>query len=61
MAVQELRKMWKLHMKLLEENMSVDPIENKKITKASNLNLGQLVFVKDHHKGTFDSTHILII
>ena len=58
LAVQELRKMWKLHVKLLEENRRTDPAENKKITKASNLKIGQIVFVKDHHKGTFDPTYI---
>ena len=38
--------------------MRVDPVENKKITKASNLKIGHLVFIKDHHKGTFDTTYI---
>ena len=33
-------------------------MENKKITKASNLKIGQLVFVKDHHKGTFKPAYI---
>ena len=37
LAVQELRKMWKLHAKLLEENRRTDPAENKKITKAISL------------------------
>ena len=48
--------MWKLHLKLLEENRRADPTENTKIVKASNLKISQLVFVKDHHKGTFDPT-----
>ena len=30
----------------------------QKITKASNLKIGQLVFVKDHQKGTFDPLYI---
>ena len=46
LAEQELRKMWKLHVKLLKENRT-DPMENKKITKASDLKIGQIVFVKD--------------
>ena len=43
LAVKELRKMWKLHVKLLEEKRRAVPKENKKITKASNLKIGQLV------------------
>ena len=58
LAVQQLRTMWRLHAKLLKENRREDPIKDKKITKASNLKVGQLVFVKDHHKGTFDPTYI---
>ena len=50
--------MWKLNAKLLEVNRRVDPEENKKITKASDLKTDQLVFVKDHCKGTFDLTYI---
>ena len=57
LAVQKLRNMWKLHAKLLEENRRVDPVENKKITKASDLKIGQLVFIEDHRKGTFDPTY----
>ena len=49
--------MWKLHVKLLEENRT-DPVVNKKTAKASNLKIGQLVFVKGHQKGTFDPTYI---
>ena len=58
LAVQELRKMWKLHAKLLKENRRVEPEENKKITKPSYLQIGQLVFVKDHWKGTSDQSHV---
>ena len=58
LAVQELRKIWKLHAKLLEENRRDEPVDNHKITKASDLKLGQLVFVKDHQKGTFDLTYV---
>ena len=46
--------MLKLHAKLLKEKRRAEPAENKKITKASDLKIGQLVFVKDHQKGTFD-------
>ena len=56
--VQELRKIWKLHAKLLEENRRVDPIKDQKITKASNLKVGQSGLVKNHCKGTFDPTYI---
>ena len=45
LAVQELRKMLKLHTKQLKENRRTDPVENKKITKATNFKKGQLVFV----------------
>ena len=58
LAKQKLRKIWKLHAKLLKENRKVEPAQNKKITKASNLKIGQLVFVKDHQKGTFDPSYI---
>ena len=54
--MQELRKLWKLHAKLLVENRVTKPIDNRKVTKASDLKIGQLVFVKDHHKGTFNPT-----
>ena len=50
--------MWRLHVKLLEENRRADPAQKKKITKANNLKIGQLVFVGDHQKGTFDQTYI---
>ena len=46
-----------LHTKLLVENRVAEPISNRKVTKASDLKLGQLVFVKDHHKGTFDAAY----
>ena len=51
--------MWKLHAKLLTENRITDPIDNKKVTKATDLKIGQLVFVKDHHKGTFNPSYIV--
>ena len=50
LAVQELRKMWKLHAKLLKESRART---KQKITKTSNL-----VFVKDHQKGTFDPSYV---
>ena len=52
--MQELRKLWKLHAKLLAENRVTKLIDNRKVTKASDLRIGQLVFVKDHCKGTFN-------
>ena len=58
LAVEELREMWKLHVNLLEENRKTDLADNRKITNASDLKIGQLDFVKDHHKGTFDPTYI---
>ena len=50
--------MWKLHAKLLAENRSNEPATHRKVTKASDLKLGQLVFVKDHQKGTFDPLYV---
>ena len=37
LAAQELRKMWRVHAKLLEENRWMDPMDNKKVTKPSDL------------------------
>ena len=55
-AVQELRKL-KLNTKLLPENRVTKPTDNKKVTKSSDLKIGQLVFVKDLHQGTFNATY----
>ena len=44
--------------KLLAQNRSIKPAVNKKVTKASDLKVGQLVFVKDHQKGTFDLSYV---
>ena len=57
LTVQELRKMWKLPAKLLAENKSTEPADHRKVTKASELQIGQIVFVKDQ-KGTFDLSYI---
>ena len=35
-----------------------EPADNKRVTKASNLKVGQLVFVKGHQKGTFDPSYV---
>ena len=49
LAIQESRKMWKLHAKLLAENRNIKPAGNKQVTKASHLkSKGQIVFVKNH-------------
>ena len=56
--MQELRKLWKLHAKLLEENRRMGPADNRKITEASDLKIGQLVFVKDHQNGNFDPSYV---
>ena len=56
--MQELRKLWKLHVKLLTENWVTEPTNKRSVTKASDLKIGQLVFVKNHHKGTFDPSYI---
>ena len=36
------------------ENRITKPTNERKVTKASHLKVGQLVFVKDHCKGPFD-------
>ena len=50
-------KLWKLHTNLLVENRVTKSINGRKVTKASNLKKGQLVFVKNHHKGPFYPTY----
>ena len=51
LAVQELRKMWKLQAKLFEENRRTDPAENMQITKASDLKNRPTSFFKGSPKG----------
>ena len=46
LAVQELQKLWKFHAKLLAENRIAQSANDKKITRASDLKIGQLVPVK---------------
>ena len=46
LVVQELQKLWKLHAKLIAENRIAEPATNRKVTKASDLKVGQLVLVK---------------
>ena len=41
------------------ENRVTHPANNRKVTKASDLKVGQLVFVKDHCTGPFDPTYTL--
>ena len=58
MAVQGLQMLWKLHAKLLSKNRMASPATDKKIPKASDLRIGQLVLVKNQCKGPFDPTYI---
>ena len=39
------------------ENRVTKPTNNRKVTKASGLKVGQLLFVKDHCKGPFDPAY----
>ena len=55
--MQELRKLCKLQAKLLAENRYTEAKNDRKVTKASDLKAGELVFVKDHSKGLFDPTY----
>ena len=57
LTVQELHKLWNLHAKLLAENRMAEPAADKKIASASDLKTGQLVLVKNQHKGPFDPTY----
>ena len=50
--------MWKLHTKLLMETRITEPVDTRKVTKAIDLKIGHLVFVKDHCKDTFDPSYI---
>ena len=50
--------MWQIHAKLLVENRSTEPAVNKKVTKASNFKIGQLILLKNHQRGPFDLTYI---
>ena len=59
--MQELRKLWKLHAKLLAENRVTNPTDGRKVTRASDLKLGQLMFVKNKQKGTLTPCILLII
>ena len=58
LAVQELQKLWKLHAKLLAENRTAEPVADKKITSVADLKIGQLLLVRNHHKGSFNPTYI---
>ena len=58
LAVQELQRTWKLHAKLLAENRITKPAIDKKVTKVSDLKIGQLVLIKNHQKGPFHPTYI---
>ena len=40
------------------ETRTTDPKDNKKVSKATDIKIGQLVFVKDHCKGTLNPTYI---
>ena len=59
-AVQEMRKLWKLHAKLLRENRVTQLINDVRVTKASGLKIGQLVFVEDIVRVLLN-LHILLI
>ena len=46
------------HAKLLTENRSTKPADNRNVTKASDLKIGQLAFVPDHQNNTFDPSYV---
>ena len=57
LTVQELQKLWKLHAKPLAENRMAEPAADKKIARASDLKIGQLVLPKNQHKSPLDPTY----
>ena len=56
----KLRKLWLIHAKSLQENRLVktDTLEHNKNFKSQHFKVGQLVAVKNHLKGTFDTKFI---
>ena len=58
LVVQELGKTSKLHAKLIAENRSTKQATDKKVMKASDLKIGQLILIKNHCKGPFNLTYI---
>ena len=58
LVVQELQRTFQIHAKPLVENRSTKPAINKKVTKGSDLKIGQLILIKNHWKGPFVPTYI---
>ena len=59
LAVDKLKCMWMLHAELLHDSrQSKDPKEERKFNKASNLKIGQLVFIKNHTTSTFQPKYL---
>ena len=58
LVVQELQRTWRFHAKLHAENRITVPAINKKVTKASDHKIGQLVLIKNHWKRPFDMIYI---
>ena len=56
----ELRKMWHSHAKNLQENrlLKMDTLEHNKNFKSHDFKVGQLIAMKNHLKGTFDTKFI---
>ena len=42
------------------ENRVTEPTNDRKVTKASDVKAGQLIFVKEHCKGPFDHTYTFV-
>ena len=53
----ELRKLWHSHAKSLQENrfLKMDTLECNKNFKSHDFKVGQLISMKNHLKGTFDT------
>ena len=56
----ELRKMWHSHAKNLQENrlLKTDTLEHNKNFKLHDFKVGQLIAMKNHLKGTFDTKFV---
>ena len=52
------KKTLKHHAKILAENRSTKWAIDKKVTKASDLKIGQFILINNHWKGQFDPTYL---
>ena len=58
LAVQELRKMWKMHVKLPKELRQTEPETDREYNSTKNLKVGQLVLVRNHNAKAFQPKYL---